>query len=97
MNTNKTSFNEHECIHELKHYLPAQAPLKDFVHHNTLHAFQNLKSEEATRTASEIFGYKVNLPLEEFRTLYQNKKIKNEVLEKIITERKGKEKRPHFR
>ncbi len=92
MNAEKTTFNVHEFIHELKHFLPAQAPLKDFVHHNTLHAFQNLKFEEATRTASEIFGYKVNLPLEEFRALYWNKKIKNEILEKIIVERKGAEK-----
>ncbi|HXD94511.1 MAG TPA: DUF2309 domain-containing protein [Bacteroidia bacterium] len=83
------SFNEHDVLHELKHFLPAQAPLKDFIHHNTLHAFQNLKFEKATHNASEIFGYKVSLPLNEFRLLYDNGKIRKDILEKIITERKG--------
>ncbi len=84
-----SSFNEHEVLHELKHFLPAQAPLKDFIHHNTLHAFQNLKFEKATHQASEIFGYKVSLSLEEFRSLYNSKKIRKDILEKIISEKKG--------
>ncbi len=85
------SFNEHQVLHELKHFLPAQAPLKDFIHHNTLHAFQNLKFETATHHASKIFGYKTSLSLEEFRKLYATKKIRKDILEKIITERKCKE------
>ena len=84
-------FNEQEVIHELKHYLPAQAPLKDFIHHNTLHAFQNLKFEEATRRAAKMFGYRVSLPLKEFRELYRNKKIAHANLERVIIEKKGKE------
>ena len=68
--THPASFNEQGVLHDLKHYLPAQAPLKDFIHHNTLYAFQNLKFFDALLNASEIFGYKVSLALNEYRALY---------------------------
>lgn len=89
MKTLNADFNEHEVLHELKHFLPAQAPLKDFIHHNTLHAFQHLKFFDALNSASEIFGYKVMLSLEEYRSFYASKRISNEVLERIVYERKG--------
>ncbi|HEY9046621.1 MAG TPA: DUF2309 domain-containing protein [Ohtaekwangia sp.] len=83
------SFNEHDVLYELKHYLPAQAPLKDFIHHNTLHAFQRLKFADALRNASEIFGYKVSLTLDEYRTLHHEQRIRDDILEKIIIDHKG--------
>ncbi len=87
----KNVFDEARVLHELKHYLPAQAPLKDFIHHNSLHAFQNEKFFKAIRHASEIFGYKVSLSLQEFRTYYKTGRIRKDVLEKVILDRKGKE------
>lgn len=86
-----SAFDEHHVLHELKHYLPAQAPLKDFIHHNTLHAFQDLKWDTAIRRAEKMFGYKVSLSIDEFRALYKSKRIKHANLERIIIERKGKE------
>src|SRR4051812_30156287 len=80
------AFNEREVIHDLKHYLPAQAPLKDFIHHNTLHAFQNIKFHAALRSASEMFGYKVSLSLKEYRDLYKNGRIRQDILDRTITE-----------
>ncbi|MBN8703125.1 MAG: DUF2309 domain-containing protein [Bacteroidetes bacterium] len=85
------SFKLSETIHSLKHYLPAQAPLKDFIHHNTLHAFQHLNFIDGISRASEIFGYKVTLGIEEYRNLYQSKRINHNVLEKIIRSKKGEE------
>jgi uncharacterized protein len=82
-------FNEHEVLHELKHYLPAQAPLKDFIHHNTLHAFQNLKFADALTSASQIFGYKVSLTLRDYRERYKSGTIRKDILEKVIGEKKG--------
>lgn len=82
-------FDKKEVIHELKHFLPAQNPLKDFVHHNTLHAYQDMKFFEGIRKASEIFGYNVSLSLDEFRALYAQERIKKDVLDKIIIEKYG--------
>lgn len=84
-----TIFNEHEILHELKHYLPAQAPLKDFIHHNTLHAFQHIKFDKAIYSASTIFGYRVSLSLTEYRTLYAQGRIRDSVMDRVISKRKG--------
>jgi uncharacterized protein YbcC (UPF0753/DUF2309 family) len=89
MKNNQLNFYEHEVLHELKHYLPAQAPLKDFIHHNTLHAFQHLKFYDALKNASEIFGYKTTLSLNDYRVLYNNGRINNTVLDKVISDKKG--------
>lgn len=90
MNPSSPDFNEHDVLHELKHYLPAQSPLKDFIHHNTLHAFQHLKFHDAIRRASEILGYRVTLSLDEYRKLYAEGRIKDAILDRIIIEQKGK-------
>jgi uncharacterized protein len=83
------TFNEHEVMHLLKHYLPEQAALKDFIHQNTLQAFQKLKFHEALVNASETFGYKVCLKLGEYRALYKVNQISENILNRIIAERKG--------
>jgi uncharacterized protein len=84
-----SSFNQEHALHELKHFLPAQAPLKDFIHHNTLHAFQNKKFMEGLVSAFEIFGYKVSLTLREYRELFQNGKIDEAIMDRCIQETKG--------
>ncbi len=84
-------FIEHDTIHNLKHYLPAQAPLKDFIHHNTLHAFQEKSFHDALHTASEFFGYKVYLNIDEYRIQYIDKKINQSVFEHVIRKNKGSE------
>lgn len=76
-------------IAELKHYLPSQSPLKDFVHHNSLHAFQDKSFFEGIFTARDIFGYNVTLNLTEFRNLYKQGRINHEVLKKTIIDKKG--------
>ncbi len=83
-------FRVDNVIHHLKHYLPSQAPLKDFIHHNTLHAFQDRKFFQAITEASNIFGYKTSLSLSEYRMLFLSGKIQVGVLEKVIQSRKGK-------
>lgn len=81
-----SQFEEGEVIHALKHYLPAQAPLKDFIHHNTLHAFQDQKFHDGLRQAADLFGYKLSLTLEEYRQLYHSGKIRPDVLRKVVAD-----------
>jgi uncharacterized protein YbcC (UPF0753/DUF2309 family) len=87
----KSEFNLHETLGKLKHYLPAQAPLKDFVHHNTLHAFQHYPFFEGLNKAHEIFGYKVFLTIDEYRENYQNGKIDEQILDAFLQQKFGDE------
>jgi len=88
---NISSFDEMHLLHELKHYLPSQTPLKDFIHHNSLHAFQEMKFFDAIFKASTIFGYQATLPLQDFRSLYHIRRIDDDVLSRVIVNRKGVE------
>lgn len=85
------SFNEAHVLHELKHFLPAQQALKDFIHHNSLHAFQHLKFYDAIFKASKIFGYQVHLQLSEYRQLYASGRIREDILQMLITRKKGEQ------
>ena len=89
MKNHHSAFDEHHVLHELKHYLPAQAPLKDFIHHNTLHAFQDRNFHLALHSASEMFGYSVSLRLDEYRALYKKNSIRENILDKLIIQKKG--------
>lgn len=82
-------FDETHLLHSLKHYLPSQGPLKDFIHHNTLHAFQDMKFYDAIFKASAIFGYQTTFSLTEYRDLYRIKRITPKILDTVIRERKG--------
>lgn len=90
-------FNEQTILHKLRHYLPAQAPLKDFIHHNTLHAFQALPFDKAIFSASAILGYKVSLTLAEYRHQYAKGRIRDEVLNQIIIKKKGEAQLPEWK
>lgn len=85
----ETKFDVAHTIHELKHFLPSQHALKDFIHHNSLHAFQQMKFYDAIFKASKIFGFQVHLQLNEYRQLYGTGRIRADILEKTITRKKG--------
>jgi uncharacterized protein YbcC (UPF0753/DUF2309 family) len=87
--TLKPDFNEQHLLQELKHYLPSQGPLKDFIHHNTLHAFQDMKFYDAIFKASAIFGFQTTFSLTEYRDLYAIRRITPEILARAIDDRKG--------
>jgi uncharacterized protein len=81
-------FDEHHVLHELKHYLPTQTPLKDFIHHNSLHAFQYMKFYDAIFKSSKVFGHQATMPLSDYRKLHEIGRIRTEIIEKSIANRK---------
>jgi uncharacterized protein YbcC (UPF0753/DUF2309 family) len=45
-----------DCVAHLAHYLPSQGPIQIFVHHNTLHAFEGYRFEDAVLMAHQRYG-----------------------------------------
>lgn len=78
-------------VHHLEHVLPAQAPIKDFVHHNTLHGYQHLHFTEALQQARELTGAAGYLPASQFRGLYAEGRINQGDLEAALREQLGEE------
>lgn len=77
-------FNLSATIHHIKHFLPSQWALKDFIHHNSLHAFQHLPFFEGLNHAYEIFGYKVTLTVEEYQNEYKKGRISDAVIQSVL-------------
>ncbi|MCC7030728.1 MAG: DUF2309 family protein [Chitinophagaceae bacterium] len=71
--------------------MPTQKTLKDFVYPHTLHAFQDVKFYDGIFRVSRIFGYKVTLQLQDFRTLFKLGRITESVIDCVIEVKKGGE------
>lgn len=78
------TFDLSATLKRLAHFLPSQAPLKDFIHHNTLHGFVDLPFHQANEAAALRFGYNTYLTLRQYRSLYQEQKIAEEAIQRSI-------------
>ena len=76
------------AIEHFAHILPAQATIKDFVHHNTLHGFEHLKFEDALKEARETMGAYGFWPQEKFREHYLKHRITNTDIHHVLAKNK---------
>jgi len=75
-----------DAIHHFEHVLPGQAPIKGFVHHNTLHGFQHLPFPQALKEAHRITGNYGYLSAAQFRALHAAGRITSEDLERALAD-----------
>ncbi|MBZ5710360.1 DUF2309 domain-containing protein [Nannocystis pusilla] len=75
-----------EALEHASHYLPAQAPLEVFVHHNTLHAFQHLHFHAAIREAQAKLKVRGYLTKETYRDLLARGRIREDDLEAVLAD-----------
>jgi hypothetical protein len=74
------------ALDRLEHVLPGQAPIRDFVHHNTLHGYQHLSFREAVAEAARRSGNRGFLPADEFRALLRSGRILERDLRAVVQE-----------
>ena len=84
-----TSAAIRHAIERGTHLLPAQGPITAFVHHNTLHAFEDLDFDSAVRKGAKIFDCHPYLPEKQYREMLTTGRIRDEDIEAVLIENLG--------
>lgn len=78
-----------QSIAAAAHYLPAQGPITAFVHHNTLHAFEELSFEEAVVQGANLFGCHPYMPEDAYREKLARGRISQADIEAVLLDDLG--------
>lgn len=81
----------HNCVQHAAHFLPAQGPIEVFVHHNTLHAFEDQSFHQAVKAGWNRYHAEPYLSEQEYRRLYQSGRITDNDLEAVIKHALGQQ------
>ncbi|HTL42994.1 MAG TPA: DUF2309 domain-containing protein [Vicinamibacterales bacterium] len=78
-----------DTIDRLAHLLPAQGPISIFIHHNTLHAFEDLPFEPAVERAAIRLGREPYLPEARYRDKLASGRIRARDVERLLVDQLG--------
>jgi uncharacterized protein YbcC (UPF0753/DUF2309 family) len=73
-----------QVIEHAGHLLPAQGPITVFIHHNTLHAFEDLTFDGGVQAGARIFGCLPYLPEDRYRQELARGRIRVEDLAAVL-------------
>ncbi len=71
-------------IEHVAHLLPAQGPITTFIHHNTLHAFEDLPFSDAVKKGAFIFGCQPYLSEDRYRQELARGRIRFDELKEAL-------------
>ena len=77
------------AIDHAAHLLPAQGPIAIFIHHNTLHALEDLPFEQAVARGAAVFGCQPYLTEERFRGILARGRIRTDDLRAVMRDDLG--------
>lgn len=83
-------------IEHAGHLLPAQGPITVFIHHNTLHAFEDLPFREAVLKGAHLFGCQPFLSEDRYRQELARGRIRFAELREVLEQDLGNAAHEHI-
>ncbi len=77
------------AVQHAAHYLPAQGPITVFIHHNTLHAFEDYSFDEGVQRGAELFGCQPYLAESRYREYLHSGRIRAADIDAVLLDDLG--------
>jgi uncharacterized protein len=88
MSTASSNYTPEETIARLvshvSHLLPSQGPIEVFIHHNTLHSFEDMHFIEGVEAAAKLYGARPYMPEQFYQESYKRERILPRDLEMVL-------------